>query len=163
MRPYEFCIASHSNEVIRIISTLPLPCYATVDDELVKVVRVGNISFQLEDDTAASRIDEEFTSQVLSGVRFAPLVLRPSVPTVLPSHVWDPSVQRFYPSEHQRASMEIMMCSNSRVMQPLPPVPSPEERINAAAMLPRSVWVEILSYTHRKCKSNTLSYLSRES
>lgn len=144
--------------VIRITSIFPLTCYATVNDELVKVVRVGNISFQIEVDKAASRIDEEFTSQVLSGVRFAPLVLRPSIPTVLPSHVWDPSVQRFYPSEHQRATMEIMMCSNSKVMQPLPPVPRPEEMINAAAMLPKSVWVEILSYTHRKCKSNILSY-----
>lgn len=27
-------------------------------------------------------------------------------------------------------------------------------------MLPKSVWVEILSYTHRKCKSNIRSYLS---
>eukprot|EP00956_Cyclotella_meneghiniana_P045566 scaffold374518_cov63-Cyclotella_meneghiniana.AAC.1 len=38
-----------------------------VDDELVKVVRVGKISFEIEEDMAGSRMNEEFTSQILSG------------------------------------------------------------------------------------------------
>eukprot|EP00804_Cyclotella_cryptica_P007699 CCRYP_001323-RA/>CCRYP_001323-RA protein AED:0.13 eAED:0.13 QI:294/1/1/1/1/1/6/111/561 len=159
--------ASVDKEAFRNIVKLLSPggiLVGPVDDELVKVARVGNISIELEDDMTASRMDEEFTSQVLSGVRFAPLVRNPFIPTVLPPHVWDPSLQRFYPSEHQRASIEIMMCSNSQVMQPLPPVPSPNERVNAAAMLPRSVWVEILSYTHRKWfepEENEVVYLRR--
>lgn len=131
---------------------VPLTFVSTVDDELVKVVRVGNISFELEEDMAGSRMDEEFTSQILSGVRFAPLLHHPRSPTILPAHLWDPTVQHFYPSEHQRASMEVLMCSNAPVVQPRPPVPVPKESINAAAMLPRGVWMEILSYTHRKCK-----------
>jgi hypothetical protein len=106
----------------------------------------------LEEDMADSRMDEEFTSHILSGVRFAPLLLHPPNPTVLPAHVWDPTISIFYPIEHKRASMEVLMCSNSAVVQPLPPVPAQEEKINAAAMLPRGVWMEILSFTHRKCK-----------
>ena len=99
-----------------------------------------------------SRMDEEFTSQILSGVRFAPLVRNLLKPTILPASIWNPAAQQLYPSEHQRASMEVLMCSNSTMVQPLPPVPVREDRINAAAMLPRGVWMEILSYTHRKCK-----------
>lgn len=134
-----------------------------MEDELVKVVRVGNISFEIEQETANCRMEEEFTTQILSGVRFAPLLCHPSSPTVLPAYVWDPSMQRFYPSEHQRSCMEILMCSNSMVVQPLPVVPRVEERVNAAAMLPRSVWMEILSYTHRKCKcAFTNTYCSIE-
>jgi len=97
-------------------------------------------------------MDDEYTSQILSGVRFAPLLKSPSNPTILPAHVWNPAVQQFYPSEHQEASMAILMCSNSEVSQPLPPVTVKRGRINTAAMLPKGVWMEILSYTHRKCK-----------
>lgn len=99
-----------------------------------------------------SRMDDEFISQILSGVRFAPLLHHPPRPTILPAHIWDPTMQHYYPSDHQRASMEVLLCSNSDVIQPLPPVPAKQDRINAAAMLPRGVWMEILSYTHRKCK-----------
>ena len=128
-----------------------------VEDELVKVVRIGNISVEVEglsedDSSSLVGLDEEFTSQILSGVRFAPLVMSPIVNTVIPSNVWNPSIQRGYPAEFKHAGMQLLMCSNSRLIQPLPQVPSQEERFNAAAMLPKSIWVEILSYTHRKCK-----------
>lgn len=132
-----------------------------MDDELVKVVRVGNISLEMEDnhmgteddDSSLTGLNEEFTSQLLSGVRFAPLVMSPAVNTVIPSNVWNPSIQRGYPSEFKRAGMQLLMCSNSQLIQPLPRVPSHEERFNAAALLPKSIWLEILSYTHRKCES----------
>lgn len=124
----------------------------TVDDELVKVIRVGKISFEIEEDMAGSRMNEEFTSQILSGVRFAPLLQNPRTPTILPAHVWDPTMKELYPSEHQRASIEVLMCSNSTFVQPPPRAPVEQEKINAAAMLPRGVWMEILSYTHRKCE-----------
>ena len=98
-------------------------------------------------------LNEEFTSQILSGARFAPLLMSPVINTIIPANVWNPSVQRGYPAEFKAASMQLLMCSNSQVVQPLPRVPSEEERFNAAAMLPKSIWLEILSYTHRKCKS----------
>lgn len=142
-----------------------------VDDELVKVVRVGNISLEVEDDHMGNGddnstlvLDEEFTSQILSGVRFAPLVLSPAPSTVIPANVWNPLVQNGYPSEFKRASMQLLMCSNSNIIQPLPQVPSEEERFNAAAMLPKSIWLEILSYTHRKWfepEQNETDYLKR--
>ncbi|KAL7534664.1 hypothetical protein ACHAXR_006022 [Thalassiosira sp. AJA248-18] len=139
-----------------------------VDDELVKVVRVGNISFELEDDQAEDDnlpgLDEEFTSQILSGVRFAPLAMSPVVNTIIPAKVWNPLIQCGYPTEFQRASMQLLMCSNSEIIQPLPPVPIQEGRFNAAAMLPKSIWLEILSYTHRKWfvpEQNETDYLKR--
>ncbi len=125
-----------------------------VDDELVKVVRAGIFARRIEDeaeDKDLSDLNEEFTSQILSGVRFAPLVMRPSVNTVIPSHVWSPSIQRIYPPEFKCASMQLLMCSNSQLVQPFR-LPSIDERINVSAMLPRTIWLEILSYTHRKCE-----------
>lgn len=131
-----------------------------VDDELVKIERVGNVSSDVEGEMdhedgarSISGLSREFTSQILSGVRFAPLTnSRSMVQTVIPAHVWNPSVQRMYPSEFKRASMHLLMCSNSELVQPLPTTPRPDERVNVAAMLPKSIWVEILSFTHRKCK-----------
>lgn len=126
------------------------------------MIRTGILSEALEvtrseeDAHSLSELDDEFTSQLLSGVRFAPLAVLPTIPTVIPSHVWNPSVRRFYPNEHRNASMALLMCSNSKVLQPLPREPTPDERFNAAAMLPRSIWIEILSYTHRRCKFTTL-------
>jgi protein-L-isoaspartate O-methyltransferase len=129
-----------------------------VDDELVKIERVGNVSSDVEGEMehedgarSISGLSREFTSQILSGVRFAPLTnSRSMVQTVIPAHVWNPSVQRMYPSEFKRASMHLLMCSNSELVQPLPTTPRPDERVNVAAMLPKSIWVEILSFTHRK-------------
>ena len=132
-----------------------------VEDELVKVIRTGVVTQGLEeeeedagsDDAASlSGLDQEFTSQLLSGVRFAPLSMFPVIYTIIPSNVWNPSIRRFYPNEHRCASMALLMCSNSEIVQPLPRVPTPDERFNAAAMLPKSIWLEILSYTHRRCK-----------
>jgi len=131
-----------------------------VDDELVKVVRVGNISLEMEDDhmgigdedASLSGLNEEFTSQILSGVRFAPLVMSPVVNTVIPANVWNPSIQRGYPLEFKFQVRQLLMCSNSQLIQPLPRVPSHEKRLNTAAMLPKTIWLEILSYTHRKCE-----------
>jgi protein-L-isoaspartate O-methyltransferase len=140
------------------------------DDELVKVVRVGNISLEVEeghvaeDDEPLTGLNGEFTSQILSGVRFAPLVMSPVMNTIIPANMWNPSTQCGYPSEFKRASMQLLLCSNSKLIQPLPRVPSQEERFNAAALLPKSIWLEILSYTHRKWfepEQNESDYLKR--
>jgi hypothetical protein len=46
-----------------------------------------------------------------------------------------------------------MLCSRAGLIQEAPPPPPlkpcPEERLNVAAALPRALWMEILSYTHR--------------
>lgn len=131
-----------------------------VDDDFVKVVRVGAIYRELEsrnEESSVTDLNEEYTSQILSGVRFAPLQVRPAATTVIPSTVWSPSMQRGYPSDFKRASRHLLLCSNSQFVQPLP-VPRQEERFNSAAMLPKTIWLEILSYTHRKCK--LLHYLA---
>jgi len=140
-----------------------------VDDELVKVARVGVIARRLEadhmdsGDEDLSDLNEEFTSQILSGVRFAPLVMSPVVNTIIPSRVWSPSLQRGYPCEFKLASKQLLMCSNSQLVQPIR-LPSIEERINVSAMLPRTIWLEILSYTHRKWfqpEQNETEYLKQ--
>lgn len=147
--------------LVCIITLLMGDISCLVDDELVKVIRVGGMAHALDnatsnedDDASLSGLNEEFTSQILSGVRFAPLVTHPVIHTTIPSNVWNPSVLHLYPNEHQCASMALLMCSNSGIVQPLPRVPTLDERFNAAAMLPKTIWLEILSYTHRRCKSD---------
>ena len=84
--------------------------------------------------------------------------------TIIPANVWNPTIQRGYPREFKKASMQLLMCSNSQVVQPLPRLPSQDERTNVAAMLPKSLWLEILSYTHRKWfepELNETDYLKR--
>jgi len=137
-----------------------------VDDDFVKVVRVGAIYQEMEsemDGSSVADLNGEYTTQILSGVRFAPLQVRPAVTTVIPSNVWSPSMQRGYPSEFKRASRHLLLCSNSQLVQPLP-VPRQEDRFNVAAMLPKTIWLEILSYTHRKWfepEPNKTDYLKR--
>mmetsp|Transcript_27675 Transcript_27675/g.40864 ORF Transcript_27675/g.40864 Transcript_27675/m.40864 type:complete len:573 (+) Transcript_27675:772-2490(+) len=92
----------------------------------------------------------DFSYQVLSGVRFAPLVAEPIIKTVLPARLWSPSSQKFYPDSFQKASMALLLCSNSDYAQPLIPIKKPNQRTNMAAMLPRVIWLEVLSYTNRK-------------
>lgn len=109
-----------------------------VDDELVKIVRIG---FEKEN---------EFTKHVLSGVRFASLLDSPQMETVIPARLWSPHVHHFFPKNFQKASMQVFLCSNSEYNQPLI---QNQQRNNVAAILPRALWIEILSFTHRKCKS----------
>lgn len=123
-----------------------------VEDELVKVMRVGIVGLETEGDQSvgsSSGLSQEYTSQILSGVRFAPLIPSP-IKTIIPSQEWSPSLQTGYPSEYKQATMQLMLCSSSELVQPPPKILSREERFNAAAMLPKSIWFHILSYTHRK-------------
>jgi len=115
------------------------------------------------DDSSVYESNEEYTSQILSGVRFSPLQIRPAVATVIPSTVWSPLMQQGFPSEFKLASRHLLLCSNSHYVQPLP-VSRQEERFNVAAMLPKTIWLEILSYTHRKWfepKPREIDYLKR--
>lgn len=133
--------------------------FITVDDDLVKVLRVSETRHTEEtpDDAAAARprrlrgyaslLSNDFSVQVLSGVRFANLLETPAIPTILPSRIWEPARHARYPDSFKRACKQIMLCSRSDVVQPAPPVVT--ELVNAAAILPRAVWLKVLSYTTR--------------
>lgn len=134
--------------------------FCAVDDKLVKIVRSDeggqDTSPPVDSLNAAGdegeEIGEGFTLQVLSGVRFASLLRFPTLDTVIPAHAWSPEEHQYFPAAFQKASSTLMMCSNSDFLQPLPPQPGLEERINVSAVLPRSLWIEVLSFTHRRCK-----------
>jgi len=117
-----------------------------VDDELIKVVRIGNSSTS-DDDMESTEGEVEFTHQFISGVRFASLLNSPAIPTVIPSRVWSPDVHLSFPDTFRQASVQLLLCSAANHIQP--PLPTPAVRVNLAAMLPKVLWMEILSFTHR--------------
>ena len=115
--------------------------FIAVGDELVKIVRS-----KIENPDGI----EQFDTRVISGVRFAPLLSEPSIQTVIPACVWDPSNHTIYPDSFRGACNQLLLCSNASRNQPVKVVP--RNKVNAASMLPRALWVEILSFTHRNCK-----------
>eukprot|EP00536_Pseudo-nitzschia_multiseries_P014718 jgi/Psemu1/69205/estExt_Genemark1.C_7590011 len=123
-----------------------------VGDELVQITRSlcehhtttdgGNHHYHQQ--------QHQFVTTVISGVRFAPLMTTPSAPVVIPALVWDPTNHGLYPNNFRGACQQLLLCSNASTTQPLKVRSSDKNsRINAASMLPRALWVEILSYTHR--------------
>jgi hypothetical protein len=92
-------------------------------------------------------LSDEFYQQIVSGVRFTPLVKYPAIPVIIPSQVWSPAVHSHYPDSFRKASDALVMCSLAHIVQP--PPKKIQERVNVAPMLPQSMWAEILSYTHR--------------
>lgn len=116
-----------------------------VEDELVKVVRIKS-----EGPSATEGVGE-YTHQILAGVHFAPLIANPSIPTVIPARVWTPLLHRYYPDRFRQSCKALLLCAHSTYQQP-----QPQQRVNAACMLPRVLWLEILSYTHRDCKKPIL-------
>jgi len=111
---------------------------APVDDNLTKVVRMNSLS--------------EFRTQTISGVHFAPLLKNPRKSVLIPAKKWSPSRHHLYPCTFQRSTKALLLCSSSPYVQP-PLLEIPNERINISAILPKDVWVHILSFTNRKCKS----------
>ncbi len=125
-----------------------------VDGDLLKVVRLVT---PLYNHAAEPR---EYTEESLSPVRFAPLVSHPRIATMIPARVWTPLLHQLYPSSFQRSCKALLLCSHSNHVQPIKP--QPKQQVNAAAMLPRALWLEILSYTRRDCKyrDEKIIYLS---
>lgn len=109
-----------------------------VGDELVKISR--SQSENCDD-------NKQFNTKVIAGVRFAPLLTNPSIQTIIPARIWDPSNHGVYPNSFRGACNEILLCSNASRNQPVKPCP--KNKVNAASMLPRALWVEVLSFTHR--------------
>ena len=129
---------------------------SAVDDELVKVVRVGKglggVSQSRSRIPRSFRgqpppLSDEFYQQIVSGVRFTPLVKYPAIPLMIPSQVWSPAAHSHYPDSFRKAGNALVMCSLAPIVQP--PPEKIQERVNVAPMLPQSMWAEILSYTHR--------------
>lgn len=123
-----------------------------MDDELVKVVRLSRTNATPSPPRGlrgrrASALSDDFSQQVISGVRFAPLLNYPSLPTVLRSRIWAPSVHRYYPESFKKSCQAILLCSNASKQHQPPKLV--EKQINASAKLPPALWVEVLSYTHR--------------
>eukprot|EP00543_Licmophora_paradoxa_P005520 CAMPEP_0202442050 /NCGR_PEP_ID=MMETSP1360-20130828/1538_1 /ASSEMBLY_ACC=CAM_ASM_000848 /TAXON_ID=515479 /ORGANISM="Licmophora paradoxa, Strain CCMP2313" /LENGTH=473 /DNA_ID=CAMNT_0049057293 /DNA_START=98 /DNA_END=1519 /DNA_ORIENTATION=- len=118
-----------------------------VGDELVKIIRTTIRNSNTS--TTTTTTTTQFSEQVVSGVRFIPLLPNPPIETLLPSNVWEPSVHNTYPDSFRVASKILLLCNNASYKQPLPSDIAPEERLNFAAMLPATIWIEILSFTHR--------------
>jgi hypothetical protein len=141
----------HAVEFV-FVSRMVWPSARVVDDELVKVVRLPASSSSAS--AAPLSASEQFSQQVLSGVRFAPLIHRPLLKTVIPSRVWSPAVHQYYPDSFRKSCKELLLCSHASYDQPV--VPQPSKAVNLASLLPTGVWMEIMSYTHRNCKFGCL-------
>lgn len=116
-----------------------------MDDELVKVIRIRK--------TEGEKIhDDDFSQQVIAGVRFSPLLLSPISEVIIPAKVWEPNAHRFYPDSFCEASKQLLLCSNAEYIQAPPADIRPDFRVNLAAMLPKVIWMEILTFIHRDCK-----------
>ena len=115
----------------------------TVDDELVKCVRMQ---------TPPSN-EKEYTLQVLSGVRFAPLVKKPGMKTVIRANVWSPTSHLLYPDTFRKACEQILLCSQFASKNANVGSSSKSGKpTNAASLLPRAMWIEVLKFCTRDCK-----------
>jgi len=127
--------------------------FVAVGDELVKIVR---------SQSEKEKGNQQFVTRVISGVRFAPLLSNPTIQTVIPAQIWDPSNHSMYPDTFRGACNSLLLCANSSKTQPV--TVCPQTKVNAASMLPRAVWVEILSFTHRNwfdVPMNEVEFLKR--
>jgi hypothetical protein len=135
------------------------PRFVPVEDDLLKVTRIGirtnarkiSIGSEMDTDDPNPLSPAEFSQTVLSGVRFATLLPHPKIGTTLPSTVWNPNIHHQYPDSFRSSCREILLCSNAAQKQKPMPVKE-NSSVNVAGLLPRVVWMEILSYTHRDCK-----------
>lgn len=127
-----------------------------VDDELLQVTRIRK-SDSTSSDLPRSfhgnshKLSDDFSENVITGVRFASLVNGPPLPTVIQSRVWGPSLHKHYPETFRNSCKEILLCSQASAHQPPPFVPiiKKADQINVAAQLPKSLWLEVLSFCNR--------------
>lgn len=88
-------------------------------------------------------LSDDFTTEVLAGVRFAPLIpsVSRSAKLVIPSAIWNTSVHQFYPESFHRSCRELLLCSAAKTEK--------GNKTNLAATIPRALWIEILTYARR--------------
>jgi hypothetical protein len=108
----------------------------------------SNRSLLCRSTSPSTGLSDDFSRQVVSGVRFAPLLRTPSKATIIPCNVWNPSIHSKYPTAFKHAIKEILLCSQAQTIQPKRIVVE-DENVNLAATLPKDVWIKILSFTHR--------------
>ena len=138
---------------------------APVEDDLVKITRIGEkpttvpttpnsqTSDGSDDDDDDDDDAADFTTQIISCVRFAPLLATPQIDTIISSTVWDPSTHHLFPKSFQESSRTLLLCSNAEQVQPPPKLAN---RLNLAGSLPKEIWIHILSFTNRNCKFATV-------
>ena len=116
-----------------------------MEDELVKCVRMQ---------TPPSR-EKEYTLQVLSAVRFAPLVKKPGIKTVIQAVVWSPTNHLLYPDTFRKACEQILLCSQfaSKNANDGSSSQPRGKSTHAASLLPRAMWIEVLKFCSRDCKT----------
>lgn len=125
-----------------------------MDDELLQITRLRGSPLDVPSTVPRSlrgvppTLSEDFTEHVITGVRFATLLNLPVMPTVIRSRVWDPTAHKYYPESFRNACKEILLCSRAPLFQLVGPSPW-ESHINVASQLPKSIWMEILSFAHR--------------
>ncbi|KAL3906538.1 MAG: hypothetical protein SGARI_003960, partial [Bacillariaceae sp.] len=123
-----------------------------IDDELVKIVR-----------SEGTDDGDEYTTEVISAVRFAPLIPNPAIKTVIPARIWSPTEHQCYPESFRNACKEVLLCSNAKRNQPVVPLP-PRQNVNAASMINQDLWMKVLSFTNRdwfETPQSELEYLRR--
>ena len=114
---------------------------APVDDELLKIIRTPSSSL--------TDVDSCFTTQTISGVTFAPLLAQPQMSTTIPAAQWNMANHHLYPDSFKQATKTLLLCRNPKALQPLEK--KPKHNMNLSALLPKEVWLNVLSFTTRRC------------
>lgn len=98
--------------------------------------------------TKVKRLDE-FTEQIITSVHFAPLLTYPKLSVIIPALKWRPEHHYMYPKSFQNATRTLLLCSGAAFVQP---PRKASERRNFSSVLPKEIWVHVLSFTTKKCK-----------
>ena len=107
---------------------------APVDDRLVQVKRSSN----------------KFVEKTITAVHFASMLKNPSHSVYIPASKWNVSTHHMYPDAFQSSVKELLLCSRSQYVQPAKK--EPVGNVNLACVLPKEVWIHVLSFTHKRCK-----------
>jgi len=96
--------------------------------------------------TKIKRLDE-FAEQIITSVNFAPLLAYPKISVAIPALMWRPEYHHLYPKSFQDATRTLLLCSGASFVQP---PKKASERLNFSSVLPKEIWVHILSFTTKK-------------
>jgi len=125
--------------------------YYTVEDELLKIIRVlplPNTDSTGDDRSRDLSSSSQFIHENISSVRFASIIKNPSIHTCIPAKIWSPHNHRMFPKSFHDCSKEIMLCSRANYVQ----VPNRRPPVNNAAKLPVDIWTHVFTFTDRTCE-----------
>jgi len=106
--------------------------------------------------TQVRRTMEEYTERTITRVHFAPLLKSPAKNIVIPATTWSPACHTLFPENFQKSVKTLLLCLRSSYVQP-PRQEIQTGLLNESSLLPRDVWLHILSFTNRKCKSDRIN------